>query len=77
MKSENNDSKSISFEIKKDQRYSWCTCGKSQKYPLCDGAHKELDGIQPVRMWFYEDSIVNVSNENGKLQLKLEPKEED
>lgn len=23
--------------------YSWCTCGLSQKQPLCDGAHKCIE----------------------------------
>ena len=54
------------------KRYSWCNCGKSDKYPLCDGTHKNFEGIQPVRIWFHEDSEVSFSRENGKLQLKVE-----
>ena len=40
--------------------------------PLCDGTHRELDGIEPVRTWFHEDLEVFFSRENGKLQLKVE-----
>ena len=24
--------------------YSWCSCGLSAKQPLCDGAHKNIEG---------------------------------
>ena len=64
-----------SVKIKKGQRYSWCNCGESKNYPLCDGSHKELEGIQPVRAWFHEDLEVFFSRENGKLQLKVEKSE--
>ncbi len=26
--------------LEKDKTYYFCTCGKSQKQPYCDGAHK-------------------------------------
>ena len=60
------------IKVEAGKRYSWCNCGKSKKYPLCDGTHRELEGIQPVRTWFHEDLEVFFSRENGKLQLKLE-----
>lgn len=25
--------------------YSWCTCGLSEKQPLCDGRHKLVEGM--------------------------------
>lgn len=31
----------VSFNVKKGERYSFCTCGYSEKMPLCDGAHRE------------------------------------
>lgn len=31
----------VEFEVKKGERYSFCTCGYSEKMPLCDGAHRE------------------------------------
>ncbi len=27
-------------ELKKGRAYFWCTCGRSQKQPFCDGSHK-------------------------------------
>ena len=72
MGSKKNKNLSGSIRIKKEQRYSWCNCGQSKKYPLCDGSHKDLGKIQPVRIWFHEDLEVFFSRENGKLQLKLQ-----
>jgi len=25
--------------------YSWCTCGLSEKQPLCDSRHKNIEGL--------------------------------
>ena len=64
------------IKIEAGKRYSWCNCGESSRYPLCDGKHRELDnGVEPIRIWFHEDLEVSFSRENGKLQLKLEKKE--
>ena len=65
------------IRVEEGKRYSWCNCSQSSKYPLCDGTHKNLEGIQPVRIWFHEDLEVFFSKENGKLQLKLEKQEKD
>ena len=27
-------------ELEEGKRYAWCSCGKSQNQPFCDGAHK-------------------------------------
>lgn len=27
-------------EVEKGKTYFWCSCGKSQKQPFCDGAHQ-------------------------------------
>lgn len=27
--------------------YAWCSCGKSNKHPFCDGSHKGSD-LRPV-----------------------------
>ncbi len=29
--------------------YSWCSCGKSEKQPYCDGSHKG-SSFSPIRM---------------------------
>ena len=39
------------FEInfpKLGEKYSWCTCGLSQRQPFCDGRHKGT-GFKPMR----------------------------
>jgi|TARA_B110000240_G_C13224286_1_gene336005 uncharacterized Fe-S cluster protein YjdI/CDGSH-type Zn-finger protein len=28
------------IELEKDKNYAWCSCGKSDKQPFCDGSHK-------------------------------------
>jgi CDGSH-type Zn-finger protein len=35
------ENKPVKFTAKKGERYSFCTCGYSDKMPLCDGAHRE------------------------------------
>jgi len=30
----------IAVEVKKDETYYWCACGKSASQPFCDGSHK-------------------------------------
>jgi len=34
--------------VKKDEELYICQCGKTAKAPLCDGAHKQTDGIRPL-----------------------------
>jgi len=34
--------------VKKDEEIYICQCGKTAKAPLCDGAHKQTDGIRPL-----------------------------
>ncbi len=33
----------IKVEVEDGKSYFWCTCGKSQNQPFCDGAHKGTD----------------------------------
>lgn len=30
----------IPVELKKGETYHWCTCGRSNNQPFCDGSHK-------------------------------------
>ena len=39
MKNKNN-SVPEKVDLEKDKFYVWCTCGRSEKLPFCDGAHK-------------------------------------
>jgi CDGSH iron-sulfur domain-containing protein 3 len=34
-------------EVVAGRKYFWCACGRSQKQPFCDGAHKDT-GITPM-----------------------------
>src|SRR5258708_1778492 len=36
--------KGFYYEIKAGERYLWCSCGRSQAPPFCDGAHSNLPG---------------------------------
>ncbi|MBL4743961.1 MAG: CDGSH iron-sulfur domain-containing protein [Cycloclasticus sp.] len=35
-------------DVKKDDEVYICQCGKTSKEPLCDGSHKQTDGIRPL-----------------------------
>jgi len=35
-------------EVEEGKSYFWCSCGKSQKQPFCDGSHKGSD-FSPVK----------------------------
>lgn len=30
----------IPVELEAGKKYAWCTCGLSEKQPLCDGSHR-------------------------------------
>ena len=48
--------------VQKGKTYAWCTCGLSEKNPLCDGAHKTIEGI-PFK------SLKFTPEEDGELWL--------
>lgn len=33
----------INVTVEANKNYAWCTCGKSDKQPFCDGQHKGSD----------------------------------
>ena len=43
--------------VKKDQSYWWCSCGRSQSQPFCDGSHKGT-GFEPVEYVADRDGMV-------------------
>lgn len=38
----------LKASLKVDTKYAYCTCGKSDKFPYCDGTHRE-EGGQPIK----------------------------
>ncbi len=41
------------MQLEAGKIYSWCTCGLSEKDPLCDSAHKLVEGV-PMRSHKFE-----------------------
>jgi CDGSH-type Zn-finger protein len=49
----------IPVDVEAGKTYYWCTCGRSQKQPFCDGSHKgstfspqAYTTAQAGRLWF-------------------------
>lgn len=50
---------SMPVEVKKGEAYWWCSCGKSEKQPFCDGAHKGSE-FKPVKFIAEKDGTVHL-----------------
>ncbi|KFD54027.1 hypothetical protein M513_05046 [Trichuris suis] len=49
----------IKFEMHRDKKYSWCSCGYSHNQPFCDGSHnRENTELRPVRYISDKDCTV-------------------
>lgn len=46
--------------VKESEEVYICQCGKTAKAPLCDGSHKQVDGIKP---------LVHTANGDGELYV--------
>tara|TARA_Y100000590_G_scaffold400259_1_gene484197 strand:- start:772 stop:1014 length:243 start_codon:yes stop_codon:yes gene_type:complete len=46
------------FKVKKGKIYPWCSCGLSQKQPLCDNSHKKYENFVPLKYIANEDKEV-------------------
>ena len=44
----------IAVEVEAGKAYFWCTCGKSDKQPFCDGSHKGSE-FSPMKWQAEED----------------------
>ena len=49
----------IAIDVEAGRSYFWCSCGKSQKQPFCDGAHKGTEFLptafkatETTKVWF-------------------------
>ncbi len=50
------------IDVEPGKVYSWCSCGLSEKEPLCDSTHKKIEGLpfrslklvfdKPEQVWF-------------------------
>lgn len=38
----------MAVELVENKTYAWCSCGKSEKQPFCDGSHKGTE-FEPLR----------------------------
>ncbi|WP_171101797.1 CDGSH iron-sulfur domain-containing protein [Ruegeria sp. HKCCD7255] len=38
----------LPIEVTEGKTYFWCSCGKSQNQPFCDGSHKG-SGFEPLK----------------------------
>jgi CDGSH-type Zn-finger protein len=49
----------IGVDVEAGKSYWWCSCGRSQQQPFCDGSHKgssfvpqKYDAAQTTKVWF-------------------------
>jgi len=67
------DSKSL--KLKKDARYSICSCGISNRLPFCDGRHKELNqkegtSYKSIKIIPSKDVRINIFSTNWIDNIK-------
>ena len=44
-------------EVTEGKTYFWCSCGKSENQPFCDGSHKDT-GLNPMKYTATADRTV-------------------
>ena len=49
------DKKPAKVDLKADEKYFWCACGRSQNQPFCDGSHRGT-GVTPIAVQVDEDT---------------------
>jgi len=72
------------IKVEAGKTYSWCTCGLSETYTMCDSAHKMVEGMpfRSLKITFEKEQEVLFCNckqtknppfcDNSHLQLPLE-----
>ena len=53
-----NARKPFPVEVHSGSNYFWCSCGKSNEQPFCDGSHKGTD-YTPVKFTAEKSEVVN------------------
>ncbi|MFW6230964.1 MAG: CDGSH iron-sulfur domain-containing protein [Nanoarchaeota archaeon] len=54
----------MKVDLKKGERTSICTCGKSGSLPICDGTHKAMENVRPLRITPDEDATLEIDSLN-------------
>ncbi|MBK6612131.1 MAG: CDGSH iron-sulfur domain-containing protein [Sphingobacteriales bacterium] len=44
--------------IEAQKKFSWCSCGRSQTDPRCDGTHKTTCNLRPITHFYEETTTV-------------------
>ena len=57
------------ISIKKNKKYSFCSCGLSKKLPLCDNMHRDFNeknksSYKSVKIFSKENTAIKVSCSN-------------
>ncbi len=44
------------IQVEPGKIYSWCSCGLTAKEPICDGSHKQIEGMpyRSIKVQFKE-----------------------
>ena len=42
--------------LEQGKTYYWCTCGRSENQPFCDGKHKETKCFKPLQFEWKEET---------------------
>lgn len=53
------DNKPVEIQVTEGETYYWCSCGRSENQPFCDGAHAG-SRFEPVAFTAHESGTVNV-----------------
>jgi CDGSH iron-sulfur domain-containing protein 1 len=63
-------------DIPEGKAISLCTCGLSQKFPLCDGAHKRArETEQPGILYTYDANRVNIVKQEPDPEVHADGQE--
>ena len=65
------------IKIKKNVKYSICSCGKSGKLPYCDNAHREYNAINNTSYKSVKVYLLDNSSDNHCLKIMCSNWDED
>ena len=61
----------MKFKVKKNKSYSFCTCGLSNKIPICDNSHREFNlkngtNYKSLKIKLGEDLAIEIDSSTWK-----------